>query len=459
MDLYPTTGPRYYTNQTQNVGVCKKNLLRPKTTGALPHRGMALSGGGTTTTSQGLWTVASSCSDPEQLQILGSHHYKRYCARWGGGLFLHQWPFLSPPLAMMSARLVINTMDMNTAFSIASIRLTYAPKDGRMRNGRPSQHTPGHWTNGGPHAGVRPCRTHAAWWTCRWAHANTRSIESWTDYEGLVNIVANFPHRAPDHQLAHGDLIWDIYGWWQQGALKAVHKVHSHQTNHDTPGHTWAQQGNALVDLQAGATAWTWWPGEEELWYPLRWQKTEIAFNSLHAKSTWSKGELLQGIAETVFPVNHARNFSATADQGGRADHRDTGFVELSDAETPEAYMKFLNNPVCMLRRPNDWAKQVGFGPASRFWAFMVTLWSPTTPQRWVSWAQLAILYLATTGDYPTHEGQTKLRRTMVAPPARGRQTLERYDFNRPGHCSRSGQSFSRGWWLLCANDQLILCA
>lgn len=26
MDLYPTTGPRYYTNQTQNVGVCKKKI-------------------------------------------------------------------------------------------------------------------------------------------------------------------------------------------------------------------------------------------------------------------------------------------------------------------------------------------------------------------------------------------------------------------------------------------------
>ena len=26
MDLYPTTGPRYYTNQTRNVGVCKKKI-------------------------------------------------------------------------------------------------------------------------------------------------------------------------------------------------------------------------------------------------------------------------------------------------------------------------------------------------------------------------------------------------------------------------------------------------
>lgn len=146
-------------------------------------------------------------------------------------------------------------------------------------------------------------------------------------------MVANFPHRAPDHQLAHGDLIWDIYGWWQQGTLKAVHKVHSHQTNHDTPGHTWAQQGNALVDLQAGATAWTWWPGEEELWYMAKDGKS----HSTHymPRAPGRSGELLQRIAETVFPVNHARNFSATADQGGRADHRDTGFVELSDAETP----------------------------------------------------------------------------------------------------------------------------
>lgn len=72
----------------------------------------------------------------------------------------------------------------------------------------------------------------------------------------------------------------------------------------------------------------------------------------------------------------------------------------------------------------DDWAKQVGFGPASRFWAFMVNAWSPTRPQRWVSWAQLAILYLAITGDYPTHEGQTKRRRTMVAPPARGEGKL-----------------------------------
>lgn len=112
-------------------------------------------------------------------------------------------------------------------------------------------------------------------------------------------------------------------------------------------------------------------------------------------------GELLEGIAETVFPVNHARNFSATADQGGRADHRDTGFVDYQTRK-----------------------RQRAAAPASRFWAFMVTLWSPTTPQRWVSWAQLAILYLAITGDYPTHEGQTKRRRTMVAPPARGEGKL-----------------------------------
>lgn len=284
---------------------------------------------------------------------------------------------------------------------------------------------------------------YAAWWTCRWAHANTRSIEIWTDYEGLVNMVANFPHRAPDHQLAHGDLIWDINGWWQQGTLKAVNKeVHSHQTNHDTPGHTWAQQGNALVDVQAGATAWTWWPGEEELWYPLRWQKTENRIQ-------------LTTCQEHLVEV--ANFYRALQKQSSQSTMQETSVQQqtkeaVQTTGTPGSWnyqtrkRQRIHEVPQQLRldaaAADDWAKQVGFGPAFRFWAFMVTLWSPTTPQRWVSWAQLAILYLAITGDYPTHEGQTKRRRTMVAPPARGEGKLWSDMISTVRHCSGSGQSF-----------------
>lgn len=143
MDLYPTTGPRYYTNQTQNVGVCKKKISCGR-----KQQELCLTEG---------WhyLVAGQlrpCRGFEQLRqpdtALTQSNYKSWgpittaLLRKMGGAVSTPMTILSPPLAMMSARLVINTMDMNTAFSIASIRLTYAPKDGRMRNGRPSQHTP-----------------------------------------------------------------------------------------------------------------------------------------------------------------------------------------------------------------------------------------------------------------------------------------------------------------------------
>ena len=213
-------------------------------------------------------------------------------------------------------------------------------------------------------------------------------------------------------------------GTYMEGTLKAVHKVHSHQTNHDTPGHTWAQQGNALVDLQAGATAWTWWPGEEELWYPLRWQKTENRIQ-------------LTTCQEHMVEV--ANFYRALQKQSSQSTMQETSVQQqtkeaVQTTGTPGSWnyqtrkRQRIHEVPQQLRldaaAADDWAKQVGFGPASRFWAFMVIQWSPTTPQRWVSWAQLAILYLAITGDYPTHEGQTKRRRTMVAPAVRGEGKL-----------------------------------
>ena len=100
---------------------------------------------------------------------------QRYCARWGGAVSTPM-TILSPPLAMMSARLVINTMDVNTAFSIASIRLTYAPKDGRMRNGRPSQHTPDYM--------VWQTNRQNGWTTC--SSSQWGGLHGW-DYQHRLN--------------------------------------------------------------------------------------------------------------------------------------------------------------------------------------------------------------------------------------------------------------------------------
>ena len=261
---------------------------------------------------------------------------------------------------------------------------------------------------------------YAAWWTCRCAQANGKTIELWTDYEGLVTMVAHFPQRIPDHLLAHGDLLWDIYTWWQQGVLRTVNKVHSHQINNDTPGHIWAQQGNTLVDIQAGATSWTWWTDEEELWYPLYIKKQELRETLTMCQEHLVEvagfyRRLLKRQTETEHPETMPSTLQEVTRTTGTWNYQTRKRQRIH--EVPESLQ-------LSAAAADDWAQRVGFGPASRFWAFMVSIWSPQTSQRWVSWAQLAILFLAVTGDYPIHDGHTKRRRSMVAPPARGEAKL-----------------------------------
>ena len=152
-------------------------------------------------------------------------------------------------------------------------------------------------------------------------------------------------------------------------------------------------------------------------------KRRKIAFNSLHAKSTWSKWRTSTGHCRNSLPSQPCKKRQCNSrprrpcrPQG----HRVRGIIRRGNAN---AYMKFLNNSVWMLRRPmtgrNKWVldRRLDFGLS---W---LTLGHQL--RRNAGFHGLnAILYLAITGDYPTHEGQTKRRKTMVAPPARGEGKL-----------------------------------
>ena len=178
-------------------------------------------------------------------------------------------------------------------------------------------------------------------------------------------MVANFPHRAPDHQLAHGDLIWDIYGRDPQKPCTRSTRTKPIMILRATRGHNRAtrwwiyKQGQRLGH-----------GGQEKKNCGTRsgGKRRKIAFNSLHAKSTWSKWRTSTGHCRNSLPSQPCKKLQCNSrprrpcrPQG----HRVRGIIRRGNAN---AYMKFLNNSVWMLRRPmtgrNKWVldRRLDFG-------------------------------------------------------------------------------------------------
>lgn len=149
-------------------------------------------------------------------------------------------------------------------------------------------------------------------------------------------------------------------------------------------------------------------------------KRRKIAFNSLHAKSTWSKWRTSRGHCRNSLPSQPCKKLQCNSrprrpcrPQG----HRVRG---LSDAETPTR----CGAGVSILGFH-------GYAVVTNYAATLGFMGSTRHP------------LLGHHGRLPYTRGADQTSKDYGGTPSAGRrQTLERYDFNRPGHCSGSGQSF-----------------